>query len=79
MLRLARRLWILLLLGLATGCPHSWGRGGMVDRVMRKELKRYLAQNNCPLDTEDWYELCSERENQEECPAQCRLPAGEEL
>lgn len=51
------------------GCPHAFGRGGTIDRAMRKDLKERLKNGGCTLDQFD--RVCAEGKDLEECLDQC--------
>ena len=66
---------MVFLLALGTGCPHTWGRGGTIDRAMEKDIQERLRQQRCHIGLEKWLELCSEPEDWEllNCPPACRF------
>ncbi|KFE71035.1 hypothetical protein DB31_3165 [Hyalangium minutum] len=55
------------------GCPHSFGRGGILDRAAAKDTKEYLEDLNgeqpCP-SPEELSQLCEERDDPA-CPREC--------
>ncbi|WPB79049.1 hypothetical protein KYC5002_07790 [Archangium violaceum] len=68
--------WMPLLV-LGTACPSTWGKEGHVQKTFHKNLEQLHSQEyrSCPLDEEDWLELCGEEINHEgSCPKECPLP-----
>lgn len=58
----------------ALGCPHTFGRGGSVDRAVHKDTlqgARPPESYECPLSGEAVEDFCSEQENMEECLQRC--------
>jgi len=77
---MVRRLVVLtLLLSVQTGCPHAWGRAGTIEEALERDMDAYYSMKACPLDKDDWVDVCAtfyERKNnpaaQELCPPECR-------
>ncbi|HZH13376.1 MAG TPA: hypothetical protein VE057_03335 [Archangium sp.] len=69
-------LTVMPLLFLGTACPSTWGREGYVQKTFHKNLMRLHSEyRSCPLDEEDWLELCGEEIDHEgSCPKECPLP-----
>jgi hypothetical protein len=65
----------MLLLVIETGCPHTWGRGGTIDRAMERDLQERLRQQRCNIGPDKWLEICSEPEDWEPlgCPRACQF------
>jgi hypothetical protein len=61
-------LWMLTL-PLAVGCPTAHRRDGTLDRAMRADTKERLEMGRC--DREQYDEFCEDREQSEECFAEC--------
>lgn len=59
-------LWTLVL-AMAAGCPHAFGRGGTVDRAVLKDVMERIHQNCTKQDIERY---CQNVES-EECFAHC--------
>ena len=77
---MARRIlkWMVLLSPLL-GCPHTWGKEGYVERLSYENyLRTHSDLPQCPLDTEEWFELCGDKTDSKlSCPESC--PLGKEL
>jgi hypothetical protein len=68
---------LVLLLAVATGCPHEWGRGGTIDMALEKDMREYYRKKNCNLGTEEWERKCKGYKRKpswekKECPEDCR-------
>ncbi|WNG32826.1 hypothetical protein F0U61_03755 [Archangium violaceum] len=67
---------VLPLFLLCMGCPETWGKGGKMDQAMEKDIKERLRKNNCPLDEEEWAEICSDPDPRIKealgCPQACQ-------
>jgi len=63
--------WILvLLMGGALGCPHTFGRKGTLDRAAHKDaIEGIRSEDDCPL--EDVEQFCAESPNPEDCLERC--------
>jgi hypothetical protein len=59
---------VLSLLG-ATACPHSFGRGGTIDRAVHKDAKAVLQEEECTEEIRQKY--CTDPDNMEQCPEEC--------
>jgi hypothetical protein len=58
----------------ALGCPHTFGRGGSVDRAVHKDTlqgARPPESYECPLLGEDVEDFCGEQANTQECLERC--------
>jgi hypothetical protein len=65
----------MLLLALGTGCPHTWGRGGTIDRALEKDIQKRLREHRCHIGPDQWIELCAEPEDWDvlNCPPACQF------
>ncbi len=59
----------MLVLLLSSGCPHTYGIGGTLDRAVLKDMVESLSQKGCPVS--GLRELCGE-DGFEECLDDCR-------
>lgn len=64
---------------MAVGCPHAWSREGTINKALERDLIEYRSRRECPLDEEDWIDVCADfyaREDnpiaQQLCPPECR-------
>jgi len=71
-----RGLSLVLLLTLGTGCPHTWGREGYVQKMLHRNIINESSGNGpCRLDAEQWMRLCGEAvDHSGSCPDECPLP-----
>lgn len=72
-----RRVVLLLLLAVETGCPRAWGRGGTIEMALHKDMTQYFANRNCHMSDSEWLEICDNRgpkETSPKCPKECRPP-----
>jgi hypothetical protein len=75
-----RLLMVALFLMGMTGCPHTWGRGGVIDMAVQKDMREYLSRRRCTLDVHQWKEKCGDPESfwrrpsweRNKCPEECR-------
>ena len=65
------------MLTLATGCPHTWGKEGYIQRLAYENAKKDQVDTlPCDLTSEEWMELCGEEiDHKGTCPRNCPLPA----
>ncbi|MFE8603233.1 hypothetical protein [Archangium violaceum] len=71
-----------LLLIAMVGCPHAWSREGTINKALERDMIEYHSMRECPLDAEDWIDVCAtfhERKSnpvaQQLCPPECRPAA----
>jgi hypothetical protein len=76
-----RILMLALLLTVQVGCPHAWGRDGTIEQALKRDQLEYSSMRQCPLDVEEWIDVCEDyhkRSNnpmaQRLCPPECRPP-----
>jgi len=69
-------LWLVLLLTLGTGCPHTWGREGYVQKTLHKNIvNESSGKGQCLLTEEQWLTLCGDAvDHSGSCPEACPLP-----
>ena len=69
-----RRLLVLALLAVETGCPHAWGRDGTIEMALRRDLTESRVNRPCQLSPETWREICRDAKNPilSGCPVECR-------
>lgn len=63
-----------MLLAGTLGCPHSFGRGGTIDRAVHKDNVQRVQpgmQYECPPADEDVEEFCDSQPDPEECYERC--------
>jgi hypothetical protein len=61
-------LCVLALVG-SLGCPHSFGRGGTLDKAVRKDVKEGLDTQKCTQEELELY--CDEDPDGAECLREC--------
>jgi hypothetical protein len=66
---------LVLLLILGTGCPHTWGREGYVQKMLHRNIiNESSGKEPCRLDAEQWVRLCGEEiDHSGSCPEACPL------
>ncbi len=65
------------LLAMVTGCPHTWGKEGYVQRLSYENIRRNQPRfQYCTLIGEDWVSMCGdETDHNGTCPEACPLPS----
>jgi hypothetical protein len=68
----------LLVLGLlltgTMGCPETWGREGIIEQALHRDLVRSRQERSaCTLSQEEWWERCHSEDGRRpaSCPDDC--------
>ena len=65
----SKAMMLAVLLGLGTGCPEEWRKGGVMDRAAAKDIKENLAHPCADDAPRVW--RCAEDEPEESCGWRC--------
>ncbi len=58
-----------LALGMTTGCPEDFGKGGRIDRAARKDTEELLQERCSP---SEYIDFCGgEKQHSKECRERC--------
>jgi hypothetical protein len=74
-----RLLALVLLLTVETGCPHTWGKEGYVQKTLHKNIIRdALERSACRMTSEQWLLKCGDEvDHSGGCPLEC--PLGDDI
>ncbi len=76
--RMVRRMVLLAWVAVVgSGCPHTWGKEGYVQRFLHENsLRKSTGEPLCSLNEAQWVELCGEEtDHLGSCPQECPLPS----